>query len=161
MFLGSLFLIFKVLENVEIETEKQVDKLSLKIDLDEDGNVSNIVEGDDEEDVLDELDRMDEGQKEVFIERLEEKLEDDSMQKPKKEKIQKVRKVNSSKSKLSGRQEEIMKVFSTNKKVDTDVLNKKIKGITIRTLRRDLDKLTQDGLIKKVGKTRGSYYVKG
>lgn len=61
---------------------------------------------------------------------------------------------------LSKRQQDIMKLFSKNKKIDASILDKNIVGVTRRTIRRDLDNLEELGLIKKHGRTKGAYYVK-
>jgi len=61
--------------------------------------------------------------------------------------------------KLSLRQQQIMEIFSKTDKVYMDNLTKILKNIHVRTIRRDLASLSQLGYIKKVGGTKGRYYV--
>jgi predicted HTH transcriptional regulator len=61
---------------------------------------------------------------------------------------------------LNARQRMILKLFKSRKKLTNDEISEVVKGVTRRTLRRDLTNLEKKGHIKKVGKTKGSYYVK-
>jgi predicted HTH transcriptional regulator len=62
-------------------------------------------------------------------------------------------------SDLNARQQKIIGILSKEGKLDTSLLEKHIKNVTRRTLRRDLDVLEKMKILKKVGKTKGSYYI--
>jgi hypothetical protein len=66
----------------------------------------------------------------------------------------------SQQSDLSGRQQKILSIFAPEKKVYMENIVNAVKGVHVRTLRRELSKLESKKLIKKVGKTKGSYYIK-
>ncbi len=61
---------------------------------------------------------------------------------------------------LSQRQKKIYKIFDEMGNVHMDDVSLRIKNVHVRTLRRDLGKLADMKLIKKVGKTKNSYYVR-
>lgn len=60
---------------------------------------------------------------------------------------------------LPPRQEEIYKIISDHKTVSLDFIKRRFMKIPERTLRYDLKKMTDAGLIAKIGKTRGVYYT--
>jgi predicted HTH transcriptional regulator len=64
------------------------------------------------------------------------------------------------KEKLSKRQQEILGLFEKKTKIFMEDITLKIKGVHVRTIRRELSKLTKLGYIKKVGSTKGSFYTK-
>lgn len=59
---------------------------------------------------------------------------------------------------LSERQREVYRLIESSKKVEMKDLLMRVKGVTERTLRRDLLKLQELGLIKKKGNTKSSSY---
>ncbi len=59
---------------------------------------------------------------------------------------------------LSKKQEKIYNLIKINGTVQLRFIRKHFKTIPERTLRYDLKKLVDSGLIIKIGKTRGSYY---
>ncbi len=60
---------------------------------------------------------------------------------------------------LNDRQKKILNLFGKDKQLMNSDIEKEIKGVTRRTIRRDLSELEELGLIKQHGKTKGSYYV--
>lgn len=60
---------------------------------------------------------------------------------------------------LNERQKKIINMFAGQDKFTNGELEKAVKGVTRRTLRRDLHELEQMNLIKQNGKTKGSYYT--
>lgn len=60
---------------------------------------------------------------------------------------------------LNDRQEKILKLLSSKGEVTVEELMKIIKGVTERTLRRDMKRLEQLGLSEKQGSTKGSKYI--
>lgn len=62
---------------------------------------------------------------------------------------------------LNNRQQKILDVLEKKFEITSNEVNDFIKGVTRRTLRRDLTDLENKGYIKQKGKTRGSYYVLG
>jgi predicted HTH transcriptional regulator len=60
---------------------------------------------------------------------------------------------------LSRRQKKMLKLFDREDQITNDMISSVIRGISERTIRRDLTELEEKGYIKKVGKTKGSYYV--
>lgn len=70
-------------------------------------------------------------------------------------------KVDSKNGLLSSRQKKILSLFEkTSEPVDMDGISAGVKGVHVRTLRRDLTKLSNLRLIKKVGSTKGTSYKK-
>lgn len=69
------------------------------------------------------------------------------------------KKIRASVDKLNKRQKKILDLFNREDKITNEMISSVIKGVTKRTLRRDLDQLEARGYIKQVGKTKGSYYV--
>src|SRR3972149_7220842 len=59
---------------------------------------------------------------------------------------------------LNDRQQSIFDLIKKQKNVDIRDLNN-IKGVTTRTLRRDLNKLIAEKLIRKEGKTKSARYI--
>jgi len=59
---------------------------------------------------------------------------------------------------LPPRREEILAIVRDHTEVTFDFLQRRFFGVPARTLRSDLKKLAEEGLIIKVGKTRGSFY---
>lgn len=59
---------------------------------------------------------------------------------------------------LNQRQRQIYKYLADNQEADMTSLAKKVKGVTSRTLRRDLGKLVEIGLVSKEGKTKSAKY---
>jgi len=60
---------------------------------------------------------------------------------------------------LPPRQEELLLIIKEHRTVSFDFLHRRFLQIPKRTLRNDLQKLTKQNLIIKIGKTRGSYYT--
>lgn len=67
--------------------------------------------------------------------------------------------VKTSTDKLNKRQREILRLFNREEKITNEMICSVITGVTERTIRRDLNYLEERGYIKKMGKTKGSYYV--
>lgn len=64
------------------------------------------------------------------------------------------------KIKLSPRQLRVYELIKKLRNVEMSDINKAIRGVTTRTLRRDLNALTEQGLVKKEGKTKSAkYYI--
>jgi predicted HTH transcriptional regulator len=63
------------------------------------------------------------------------------------------------KDKLNKRQIQMIKLFDKEDKITNEMLQNVIEGVTERTIRRDLNFLEEKGYIKKIGKTKGSYYT--
>lgn len=61
-------------------------------------------------------------------------------------------------TRLSARQREVLSIIEKDNIVEMKVLQKKIKGVTERTLRRDLTQLQTIGAIKKIGNTKSVKY---
>jgi hypothetical protein len=61
---------------------------------------------------------------------------------------------------LSPRQKQVYEIISAYKTVEMKDLLAQIKGVTERTLRRDLLKLQQEGLVAKKGTTKAVSYTK-
>lgn len=59
---------------------------------------------------------------------------------------------------LSPRQEEIVNIIKDHHVVSFDMIGRRFLKIPKRTLRYDLKKLVDKGLIEKRGETRGRYY---
>lgn len=59
---------------------------------------------------------------------------------------------------LPPRQEELYYVIKDHRMVSFDFLRRRFLKVPPRTLRYDLKKLTEAGLVTKIGKTKGSYY---
>lgn len=60
---------------------------------------------------------------------------------------------------LPPRQEEMYRIITDHKTVSMDFIQRRFMKIPERTLRYDLKKLTDSGLIAKIGKTRGVFYT--
>lgn len=60
---------------------------------------------------------------------------------------------------LPPRQEELLLIIKEHRTVSFDFLHRRFLQIPKRTLRNDLQKLTKQNLIIKIGKTRGSFYT--
>ena len=65
----------------------------------------------------------------------------------------------SKKQTLSTRQKKVLQYISDNKEAEVSDLAKILPDVSKRTIRRDLDKLSQFGHIKKHGRTNGAKYV--
>lgn len=137
--LGAMALILKIFE--DLTTEEEETRIGLKFDINPQG------EGEDAQDLLlDRLGNMNEYEREEKLIGLAEKLhEGEAVPVP---------------SNLTKRQAKILSLFEKKERIDTDMLAKKIKNVTVRTLRRDLDKLADQHLIEKIGKTKGVHYIK-
>lgn len=61
-------------------------------------------------------------------------------------------------SSLLPRRAEILAVIKDHKLVKFDFIRRRFMGVNPRTLRYDLKKLADAGLIRKRGKTNGAYY---
>lgn len=59
---------------------------------------------------------------------------------------------------LPPRQEEILQIIKDHKTVSFDFIKRRFLKIPERTLRYDLKKLCDQGLVTKIGQTKGSYY---
>lgn len=59
---------------------------------------------------------------------------------------------------LPPRQEEIFNIIADHKMVPFDIIRRRFLAIPERTLRYDLKKLQNKGLVQKVGSTKGSFY---
>lgn len=156
LFAGLLVLILKIFEDSTLETKKELEKIT--IDFDPIKNTvntktekeANVEDNGDEEDYED-----DDGGDEII-----ETLEEANAQDRKEILKDLTAKLHIGENMLSPRQMEIIDVFKKKRKVDTSLLQVYIPSVTIRTLRRDLESLKEMGLIKKVGSTKGSYYVR-
>jgi predicted HTH transcriptional regulator len=60
---------------------------------------------------------------------------------------------------LNARQRKILSLFDREEEITNEMVQSVIKGVTERTIRRDLNHLEEKGYIRKKGKTKGSYYV--
>jgi predicted HTH transcriptional regulator len=60
---------------------------------------------------------------------------------------------------LTPRQKEVYRLIETSKKVEMRDILSRVKGVTERTLRRDLLKLQEQGLITKKGSTKSAQYL--
>lgn len=60
---------------------------------------------------------------------------------------------------LNARQKEIYELFLSRGELDMADIDLEINGVTRRTLRRDLNKLIEENLIEKEGKTKSSRYT--
>ncbi len=60
---------------------------------------------------------------------------------------------------LNSRQEKILEILSSKGEITVDELMGEIKGVSERTLRRDMGKLEELGFSKKQGNTKGSKYI--
>lgn len=61
--------------------------------------------------------------------------------------------------KLGERQNKIYDFVQSRKQTTMQVIAKEVPGVSARTLRRDMNKLVELGLIKRVGKTKDSIYM--
>ncbi len=68
-------------------------------------------------------------------------------------------KLKSTRDNLSQRQQRILSLFDREERITNDMISSVIPNVTDRTIRRDLTDLEKKGYIKKVGKTKGSYYI--
>lgn len=68
-------------------------------------------------------------------------------------------KLKSIKDGLTPRQKKIIDLFDREDQITNEMIQSVITGVTERTIRRDLNDLEEMGYIKKLGKTKGSYYV--
>jgi predicted HTH transcriptional regulator len=68
-------------------------------------------------------------------------------------------KFKASRDQLNKRQRGILRLFDKEEKITNEMIGNVITGVTERTIRRDLNYLEARGYIKKIGKTKGSYYV--
>lgn len=59
---------------------------------------------------------------------------------------------------LSLREARILGLFDREDRITNEMIKSVIKNVSERTIRRDLNSLERKGYIKKVGKTKGSYY---
>jgi len=59
---------------------------------------------------------------------------------------------------LPPRQEEIFNIIKNHKTVSFDFIKRRFLKVPERTLRYDLKKLCDRGMVIKIGKTRGSFY---
>lgn len=59
---------------------------------------------------------------------------------------------------LTPKQEEIVNIITDHKVVSFDFLSRRFQAVPKRTLRYDLKKLTDSGIVDKIGRTRGSFY---
>jgi predicted HTH transcriptional regulator len=145
---GLTFVIVKIFEDSSYESRKEVEKITIDFDPKSHKVTSTSIESDedpDEEDsadlLLNELQDAPKAERKEIIENLAEKL-------------------HAGEDMLSPRQKKIIDVLNEHGKIDTTLLQNEIPKITIRTLRRDLDALGKMGIIKKMGTTKGSYYVR-
>jgi len=60
---------------------------------------------------------------------------------------------------LNERQEKILKTLSSKGEVTVEELMVKVKGVSERTLRRDMKRLEELGFSEKQGSTKGSKYI--
>lgn len=60
---------------------------------------------------------------------------------------------------LTRRQKKMLSLFDREERITNEMIQSVISGVTERTIRRDLNFLEKKDYIKKVGKTKGSYYV--
>lgn len=134
---GAAYALIRVVRDFEIERSSRETHIFIPVNSDA-ADFSVPDEEGEEVDVIDLLEDKSPEEQEEMINDLSVKLHDDD---------------------LSPRQQKIMELVNNNPRVDTALLEEEIGGVTIRTLRRDLDTLEEKGLIRKIGKTKGSYYV--
>ncbi len=134
---GIAAVVYKMIENLSLVTT--ISSTELRIVPNE---LSDESEQESERDILEVMDAMPPEKVNVALARLANGKFDDNQ------------------NILSPRQKKILSLIQDLGQVDTTVLNTKIRGVTVRTLRRDLNLLEQKGLIRKVGNTKGSYYEK-
>jgi len=60
---------------------------------------------------------------------------------------------------LLPRRREILEIIRDHKIITLDFLKRRFQNVTDRTLRYDLKQLEKEGLIKKLGITRGAHYA--
>ncbi len=60
---------------------------------------------------------------------------------------------------LNERQKKVLELLSLRGEITVDEIMKKIKGVSERTLRRDMNKLGDMGFCIKEGNTKGSKYI--
>lgn len=145
---GLVFLIIKIFENASYESKKELEKITIDFNP-VSGNIKKEkvkyleepVEVDPSEQLINELESASIGERKKMIDDLSEKL-------------------HVGENILSSRQKKIVDLFRNNERVDTTLLKKHIPRVTIRTLRRDLESLGKMGIVKKIGETKGSYYVR-
>lgn len=142
--LSSVYLGILIVQKLYQEEDSRIDEVRLTLDPDAD------VEGD-EIDVLSDLEVLDKEEFEEELKELSEKLHEGEGE---------ILNISEDKAqKLTKRQNQILDLVREYDKIDTDLLKSEIKGVSVRTLRRDLDKLVNMKILEKIGKTRGVYYV--
>lgn len=146
--LGSIAVLLKILEKYSIEKEERTTRLRYEIDLGPIGELRKRLEEerDSGDKLLDALENMNTEEREDAMQLLSSELHEGEAVAVDKN--------------LSKRQRKILKLFEKNDRVDTSLLSKKIPNVTVRTLRRDLDKLEDLHLVEKIGKTKGVHYIK-
>ena len=68
-------------------------------------------------------------------------------------------KIKNKKSYLNDRQKEVLQFVQNNEPVKISDVTSALKGYTPYTLRKDIKYLTEEGVIKKLGKARATIYV--
>ncbi len=66
--------------------------------------------------------------------------------------------VKANKDKLNKRQKKELSLFEKEQRITNEMIRSVIPNVTERTIRRDLSLLEEKGYIRKIGKTKGSYY---
>lgn len=63
-------------------------------------------------------------------------------------------------SNISSRQDHILSLFDQKNKLYIEDIAREVRGVHVRTLRRELAKMAEMGLVSKIGETKGSYYTR-
>ncbi|MBD3362348.1 DeoR family transcriptional regulator [Candidatus Dojkabacteria bacterium] len=146
--IGSIALLLKIMEKYTLEEVEEQTKVTFEFDLEpvEKGEEKYDDEEDSGDKLLDALEDMNEDEREKAMSLLSSELHQGEAVAVEKN--------------LNKRQKKILKLFEKHDKIDTSLLSKKIPKVTVRTLRRDLDKLAELHLVEKIGKTKGVHYIR-
>jgi DNA-binding transcriptional ArsR family regulator len=151
---AGLYGLYKLVEFLKLEYEEEVSEVRINLIP-----TARLPEEDEyydpeytlDEDILDELEELEPGDYNHVVEQMGKELAEEDIDEPMIAPVQ---------TPISKRQDQILKLFEKSPKLEVEQISKRIKGTTVRTIRRDLTKLEEIGKVKKVGKTKGSYYMK-
>lgn len=149
----GVYAIYKLVELLNFSYEEEVNELKVNI------KTARLPEEEEyydpeytlDEDILDELEALPSSELDEVVEEMSDKLDEEEVEE---------QMIPIPSELLSKRQDMILRLFDSKERLDADQIAKKVKGATVRTIRRDLTKLEELGYVKKVGKTKGSYYIK-
>lgn len=147
---GLVLLIVKIFENSTFESRKEVEKITIDFNPDKNTVKVNSVK----------LPVDSETNQEEQGDELIEAIENTPKAEQKELVAELATKLHEGENILTPRQKKIVDVLARKTKVDTTMLQPHIPKVTVRTLRRDLESLTKMGILKKMGSTKGSYYVR-